>query len=244
MKVLKKVYAILELVACSPLSAGEIEKQLDLPRPTCARLLKELTDAGYLKKTSDNKKYTPGPMGYQVFTLNSCYLPIREISSEPVKKLAEYANGNAMTAILEGTYKYVLFMHNASSSIQSFIGLRHDDIYLTNTGRVSLAFASKQEKEKTIKRIGMPGKVWNNITDIKALELELGKIREKKVNELILQDEYLTLAASVHIQGKTVAIGLVYENIPDPERIEDLKCKMIETVSEIRELSKEKFILP
>jgi len=244
MKVLKKVFGILEFTASSPHGAGDIASHLDLPRPTCARLLKQLLETGYLKKTLDGKKYMPGPMGFQVFATDSDYLLMRNISAPAIEELARYSNGNAMISILEGSYRYILFMHNTSSVIKSIIKLRHDDLYQSISGRVNLAYASKQEQEKTIKRIGMPGQAWNNIKDIKSLQIELQKIRKSPIHELVKEENYLTFAAPVKMPGKTAVIGLVSEDIKNPEKLEKLRKKIIETAKEIQDLSKEKFILP
>ena len=244
MKVLKKIFGILEFTASSPHGAGDIASHLDLPRPTCARLLKQLLDAGYLQKTLDGKQYMPGPMGFQVFTAESDYLLIRNISASAIEELAKYSHGNAMISILEGSYRYILFMHNTSSVIKSIIKLKHDDIYQSISGRVNLAHASKQEQEKTIKRLGMPGQEWNDIKDMKSLQAELQKIRKSPIHELVKEEHYLTFAAPVKIQGKTAVIGLVSELVPDAEKLKKLRAKIIETVKEIQDLSKERFILP
>jgi DNA-binding IclR family transcriptional regulator len=244
MKVLKKTFDILEFTATAPRGAGEIASYLEFPRPTCSRLLKFLMEAGYLKKTLDGKKYVPGPMGFQVFNAETDYQALRNISSEPIEKLAKYANGNALISLLEDSYRYIIFMHNASSIIKSIIELRHSDMYLSISGRVHLAHASKPEQDKTIKRLGMPGQAWNNISDQETLQEELLKVKNQQINELILQEKYLTLATPVKLSGITAVTGLVIEAKTSTKKIDSIRKKLIETAQKIQKSATQDIVLP
>jgi DNA-binding transcriptional ArsR family regulator len=48
--------AILSLLASSPQSVGEIERQLDLPQPTVSKHLRVLREAGFVEATVDAQR--------------------------------------------------------------------------------------------------------------------------------------------------------------------------------------------
>ena len=50
MKVLKKIFIILEFTTSPFRGAGDIASYLDLSHPTCTRLLKQLLNASYMQK--------------------------------------------------------------------------------------------------------------------------------------------------------------------------------------------------
>ena len=69
--VIEKSFSILERIAGSapePLVPSVLAKELDLNRATCSRLLKQLTDMGYLLKVSRLQGYVAGP---KLLTLNN-----------------------------------------------------------------------------------------------------------------------------------------------------------------------------
>lgn len=244
MKVLKKAFDIIEFTVAEPRGAGEIAAYLELPRPTCSRLLKLLLDAGYLKKTLDNKKYAPGPMGFQVFTAESDYLAIRQAAKAPIETLAKTCNGNALISIIEESYRYIIFMHNASTTIKSIILLRHSDFYLSISGRVHTAYASQYERDKIIKRLGYPGNDWNNISDDKQFEQELKKIRKHKINQLLLQEKYLTFATPINLSGKTAVIGLVIDRTEDTDTLDMVQSNLLTAASDIEQHPNQDIIIP
>ena len=69
--VIDKCFSILEQIVSSapePCLPSPLAEKLNLNRATCSRLLKQLTDMGYLLKVSRHQGYAPGP---KLLTLNN-----------------------------------------------------------------------------------------------------------------------------------------------------------------------------
>lgn len=160
-KVLDKTFAILEKLALEsphPCRIGELAKAFGLNDATCARILKELVDAGYAIRISRRDGYAAGP---RAWTLAS-HVRYREKlirAAEPVIRHAS-AEFEASVLLAErlGTERYILLHHNGCRKLDIVLGqLSFHDLIDTATGLLLTAFAPEAEQKAIIERYRAEG---------------------------------------------------------------------------------------
>lgn len=165
--VIEKTFSILERIAGSapePLVPSVLAKELDLNRATCSRLLKQLTDLGYLVKFSRLQGYAPGP---KLLTLNNIAGFEHELldAARPViDRCASELRASVLLAQLYGGRRYVLYHRNGCPALNIRITRPcYDDLFCTATGLLLLAYCTREEqigllrKEKAAHREILPG---------------------------------------------------------------------------------------
>jgi DNA-binding IclR family transcriptional regulator len=104
---------------------------------------------------------------------------LKELAEPVIKKCAEAVRESVLLAIAKNGKRYILFHHNGNPEIRIILDNDcYEDIYRTATGRLLLAFSTKQEIARFIKRNGIPGERWDGVDSEKKLYNELKKIRE------------------------------------------------------------------
>ena len=150
-KVLDKIFQVLETVISespTPVTPLWIATKLGMNRPTCSRILKDLTDAGYLMHVSRQAGYTAGPRAY-TFAKTAKYKPSFLDKAIPyVKNCARTLAQSALICERRGAERYVLHHSNFSPLNIRINQLSYHDLFDTATGLVLLSAAPKQEQEK------------------------------------------------------------------------------------------------
>jgi DNA-binding IclR family transcriptional regulator len=184
-KVVKKVFDILELIAenkSEPPLLGEIAKNLDLAQPTCSRIIKDLTKLGYVESLGQKRGFVLGPKCYLLSGGENYREDLKVIAEPEIKKLSEKIRESVLLSIFSGGKRYVLCHHNGNPEIQVIIDRPYyEDMYVTATGRLLLAYSGESEIQSYVKRHGLPGKKWKEISSKEALYKELENIREEKI---------------------------------------------------------------
>lgn len=190
-KVLKKTFNILELIAEreDAVFSGEIARTLDLNLPTCSRILKDLAEMGYVEQVAAKKGYILGPASYNLSAKKSYRRNLTEIVDPMTKECAFSIMESVLFTILKDTKRYILSHHNGNPEVQVIIDKPfYEDAYVTATGRVQLAYCSKCELDKYVRKFGLPGVRWDGINTQEQFDAALAKVRfegfhtEKRAN--------------------------------------------------------------
>lgn len=150
-KVLDKTFALLERVTLlsgeKPCRINELAADLDINAATCARILRELCEAGYLTRISRADGYTVGPRTLVLGGLANYHERIMGKIRPVVDRISAEYHASVLYAELSGTEKYILYHRNHSRCMN----IRMKDVsshehFQTATGLVFLAFSPDREK--------------------------------------------------------------------------------------------------
>jgi len=180
-KVLKKTFDILKFISEheEPVYSGKIAKSLDLNLATCSRILKDLSEMGYVEQLAAKKGYILGPASFTLTVEKSYQRDLTTIVDPKVKECSYTLKESVLFTIFKNTKRYILSHHNGNPEVHVIIDKPfYEDAYFTATGRVQLAYCPKNELEKYIIKYGFPGVRWNNLNTEEELENALGKIRK------------------------------------------------------------------
>ena len=150
-KVLDKIFQVLEVVAAespNPVTPMQIALKLGMNRPTCSRILGELTERGYLMRVSRQAGYTIGPRSY-TFSKMVKYKPSFLDKAIPyVKNCARTLAQSVLICERRDAERYVLHHSNFSPLNIRIAQLSYTDLLDTATGMVLLSAASRREQER------------------------------------------------------------------------------------------------
>jgi len=148
-KVLDKTFAILEAIVLHsprPMRISVLAERFGINNGTCARIIRELSDAGYVVQISRQDGYAAGPRAL-AFANAVCYKPAlleaaRPIAAETAKKFA----ASVLLAERQGELRYILLHCNESPRLAIRLAeLAFHDLLDTATGLVLAAFAPEEE---------------------------------------------------------------------------------------------------
>ena len=148
--VIDKAFGILEEIISSspePCLPTPLAEKLGLNRATCSRILKQLTDMGYLIRLSRLRGYAPGPKILTLHTIAKFEQEFLKAAIPAVDSCAERLNCSVLAARLYGGRRYVLHHRNCSSELEIQITQPcYDDIFCTATGLLLAAHLPEEEQ--------------------------------------------------------------------------------------------------
>ena len=148
-KVLDKTFAILEAVVLNsphPLRISVLAERFGINTGTCARIIRELSDAGYLIQVSRQDGYAAGPRAL-AFANAVSYKPALLEAARPVADgAARRFEASVLLAERQGGLRYILYHRNESPRLAIRLSeLAFRDLFDTATGLMLAAFAPEEE---------------------------------------------------------------------------------------------------
>lgn len=147
--VIDKTFSILETIVSSspePCLPSPLAEKLNLNRATCSRLLKQLTDMGYLLKVSRAQGYVPGPKMLTLSNIAGFERELLAAASPVIDRSAETLNSSVLLARLYNRKRYVLYHRNCSAELNIRITEPcYDDLFCTATGLLLTAHLPEAE---------------------------------------------------------------------------------------------------
>ncbi|MEH7181274.1 IclR family transcriptional regulator [Neobacillus vireti] len=184
-------------------SLTELAKKKSLNISNTKRLIKTLTEYGYLEKDPVSKKYR---LGLAIFRLSGVLTTTMEIYKEArpiLSKLAEKYDENVHIGILEETNVLYLdkFKSTYSSRLATHAGKRNP-AYCTGCGKVLLAFKPEPIQQELLKRIndqGFEQFATKTVKTIEELKSDLDMIVKKgyAVSTDELSDGFTSIAVPI-----------------------------------------------
>lgn len=144
-KVLEKTFAILERIVIAsprPVRISELAEKFGINPATCARILKELQEAGYVLRISRQEGYTAGPRALTFAEQVSYREEILRAAEMPVEKTARELGLSVLFCERAGLERYVLLHRCHCRKLKIVLqNLSFHDLFSTATGLVLSAFA-------------------------------------------------------------------------------------------------------
>lgn len=208
-KVLQKTFGVFEYVTQQdhPVLPAELVRELKLPQPTAVRLLRELTELGYLEQIAPRKGYRPGPIPFRIFRCDHRRERFCAFAQPLIDNTARRLGQSVLFSCRHRHWRTILCHANYNPTFYvDTTSYRIDDLYCTVTGRVLLAYTPEEELDQIIETVGLPDpNVWAHHWDEatggrEALDRELSKIRQQGFAEA----EHYSQGFPFHIYARPV----------------------------------------
>lgn len=197
---LRKATQILEMVIAenSGISAAELAARLKLPRQTVHRNVRALEDMGFVIRAVARDKYEIGPtllnLANNIMIMSHRRGPWRAVLKDVVEQAGESCN----VAVLDG-YEIIYVDRVECPSplrVQLEVGSRVP-AFCTAIGKVLLAYLPPTVRKQLLETIPKPKLTNATITDRRALEAELKKVR--KLGYAINRGEFIRGIAAIAV---------------------------------------------
>ena len=202
---IERVLDILDAVASSPkpLSATEINDELNLPKATAHRLCAELEARGYLLKQINGKSYVPGNRLRDVaigVLANTRFSATRQAI---LTRLSEAVGETCNIAYPDGLYMAYSdrVETKAPLRLQFPIGMRVP-LYCTASGKLYLSTLPRTRRKSIVGKLKLEQHAKNTITDPELLLAEIEKIstNEVSIDNQELYDDVIAIAVPIKDQ--------------------------------------------
>ncbi len=228
-QVLNRALDILELLSRNldkEHSLSEIADPLHLNHSTCANIIKTMISRGYIEK---KKGYT---LGKQLYYLTNNFANEAEIikwAINPMKKLSNTLHESCIIAIIKSNSRITLHKETFVQELQ-VNALDEKHAYHTATGRLLLAYMEPADRNAFINTYGLPGTMWKEIDNERALIDEFHKIN--KAGYAIHYDESNIVGVAVPVFDKKRAIASLGVYLPQNRYTKAVKDKLLENLKE------------
>lgn len=162
-----------------PVLTGELAEKLGLAQPTCSRILKDLVEMGFLDQAENQKGFVLGERIRQMGVEPPLFKQLKEVADNHVKRCSEETKASVVLLSDNNFKRYILLHHNGNPDLEiTFKEDSEDDFYTYATGRTLLAWKSQKHILEQVKRAGLPGQEWPEISTTDKLLSELEKIKQ------------------------------------------------------------------
>lgn len=197
-----RVFSLLETLASSsvPLGATELSKKTNVPRPSVVRLCAVLAREGLVQHDLKRKRFSLGPrlyrFGIEVVAGSAQKVERHAILQETVAKVGETCN----IMIADHTSMAVVDRIESNWTIRAQweVGMRFP-LHCSSSGKLYLSTLPKARRRFLLEKLEIKKYAQNTITDVKALEKNLDKIREQKfsISDQELLDGMVAVAVPI-----------------------------------------------
>ena len=230
---IKRALQIIEIVASSnqAMTATEINRQLQLPKPTIHRLCAQLVEENFLQASFDGKGFVCAKklnnIALSVLSNNDFNRAQRHRVLENLSsKLGETCN----IAVLDGDMS--IYFDRVETHWPLRVQLQVNDrvpLHCTASGKLFLSELSSVQRSRIINRLPLTQHTDNTLTSSQALKPELSRIKKQQIgidNEEFLQgmiavavpirDQHQRMFAvlAMHAPTARISIEQALENIP------------------------------
>ncbi|MBQ7269891.1 MAG: helix-turn-helix domain-containing protein [Bacteroidales bacterium] len=211
-QVLDRAFAILEYLSAEKgegVTLSKIEQACSIRKTTLSNILKSLEELGYVSHPAKRKGYS---LGYKAFSLAGpkyIFDKLTEVSRDEMKLLSDVFSETVVLASLREARRVVLSVLECKEGITAHIS-HSEDVYMSATGRVMLAYSSPHAAEAIIGQAGLPSEeAWAGISTQEALRSALAQICAERVAITTDHKEIVGIAVPVLVAGQVVgAIGV------------------------------------
>jgi DNA-binding IclR family transcriptional regulator len=184
------------------LSVGELAKRLRLHRSTTSRLVSTLEARGFLQRNGHDTL----TLGAEIVRLGRLALagrPLVEVARPVIDELAQRSGETVTLAVPAGSEVVTVAQSDGRYFVSSakWVGV-HAPPHCCSDGKVLLAFGAIPPPKRRLERLAP-----NTITDRRALEAELARVRRDgfATADSELEDGLVGVAAPVRAEGRCLA---------------------------------------
>ena len=182
----KKCMRILSAIADGKgeaVSLGSIAARTELPKPTCAHILRTLIDDGYVVRLSRTEGYLLGPALHYLTRYGRYEEELIELCRPVMRWIERTTHATAVLSVIKSARKFIIdYADNEQRLFAEHTRMRMGDIYRTATGRAILAEMRRDELEDIYSRLGNPEPDhWSEVTSFETLTAELARIRRERI---------------------------------------------------------------
>jgi len=199
---LKKGLAVLELVAetAGDIGVTELSIQLNEPVAVVFRVLRTLTDLGYLNQDPKSKRYRLGPKVWEISKKAIARLDIARTAQPFLSRLMQVTGETTSLAIAQGTEFLYVASVDGLQPLRAYVtpGSRTPLAYPTASGRVLVAFSKPDITDEVLAQ-GLKKFTPATVTDLGQFQSVLEQVRECRfaVVHGEYQDQLSAIAAPV-----------------------------------------------
>ncbi len=228
-KVLGKIFEVLELVVCespNPMTPMEIAGKLKMNRPTCSRILKELSDAGYLVRISRQSGYAAGPRSFTFRNMVKYKTTLLEKAAPYVRDCAFQLGKSVLLCERNGMERYILCHYNYSPLNIRLKQLSYHDLFETATGMVLAAYTSRDEQEELFRTYRERGYLFFPELETPAAAQEV--FEQIKRERLFIRDKFRTLQwiAAVPVCRNGIVVAALGLSAPAADALPGERSRM------------------
>lgn len=208
-----KAVMILDVLASGrgELALGEIARQLDLAKSTTHGILATLRNFNYVEQSAFTGKYKLGIRLFELGNMVANRWDVRVTSVPHIQTLVDTIQETVHLVILDKGEVLYIDKRECSQSLRivSQVGI-HLPAHCTAVGKVLLAHLPAGEMRRVVAAKGLPRFTQRTITDLRELELELGRIRERgyAVDNGEIMDSLRCVAAPIRDHGGKVCAAI------------------------------------
>jgi DNA-binding IclR family transcriptional regulator len=203
------------------LGITEISQLLDLRKSTAHRLVKILTEHGFMEKTEKGSKYQ---LGLAILGLSGVITTNEEILKESVailENLVDQLGEAAHVSVLEGTD--IVYLHKVECRhpvrLLSYIG-RRNPAFCTSSGQVLLAYLKEDMLDASLPQELHPLGP-NTITDKDALKRKLAEIRKQGFSIAVEELHEGAVSMAVPVRDFTGEVVAAITMVGPTQRIQE-----------------------
>lgn len=195
-----RTFLVLEVLGHSdrPLTATEINVELDLPKQTIHRLCVAMEQAGLIARDPGGRRYRPAPRARQmaagIMAASHGMIPRRQILRQVASETGETVN--LVVPREDGMVYLDRVETDWAFRIQLPVGT-HVPFHCTASGKVFMASLSDAAQVSLVTSLDLEGLTANTITTADAMLAELSKIRDQ--GHALDNEEFLEGMAAIAV---------------------------------------------
>ena len=233
-QVIKRALDILEYCAQHPEkehALSEIADHLGLNHATCANILKTLVFRKYIEQMGHKKGYRLGSMAYFLTGNNTFRNSLVDLAKPAMKYLCEMLNESVIIAVYNKKDNTRITLHTEFCSHELQVRAnKGKNAYETATGRLIIAYLSKEEQLNLLNNTGLPTALtWKEASTMEDFEREVVRIREKGIAFQKTADHIIGVGVPLFYRERVVASLGMY--VPDYRFVGELKTMIIEQLA-------------
>lgn len=251
---IQRALQIIDIVsnATQPLTPSEINRALNLPKPTIHRLCGQLEEEGYLQSRLDGRGLLPGPKLNKIalgVLGNNDFLRTRRHAI--LQQLSEQLGETCNISVPDGGE--MIYFDRVETHWPLRVQLQINDrvpLHCTASGKLFLSELSSIKRTRLLSKITLEQHTPNTLTSAEALKPELRKIRQTGVgidNEEFLQgmiavslpirdrNNRLYAALAMHAPTARLSLEQALEHVPVMREAADQLAALMDDLTDDNE---------
>ena len=184
-KVLKILTTISES-GSKPITLKKIANVTGIAKSTCARILDEMMEEGYVNRVSRTEGYKLGPAAFSLSSHGKYNSEFIEVCRPILRWLFNETGLCVGLATMQNDTVYIVDCLNTHpKTVTQYGKIYAEDIYFTPAGRIIMANMNEEDLRRIYDKYGNPVKGikgdWNEVTSFETLQEQLTQIDPKGV---------------------------------------------------------------